>query len=619
MSFELIEKGNNDLNKKINEEKPNKNENENTKIEEKNDNLKLNNENIKNFNKKKTDLTLNYNFDLRKEIFNLNKENFKKLYKNKTHSEFENFRNYINSKFFEQRSSIKTSNNSSNFQFDIDGTFRSRDKEKIKNDIYNIKLDIKMIDKELNSLKEQEKEAKNKLIANKLIIEKILKIDENKKDIEEKKIDEKKELNKTEKKEESKRISSNLYLTQLGNVDITKNEPNEYNNLQDLISIERNDENKNNNFDNLKMKYKNESFIKKNKKFNGVKNIKIKNRIKKNYFNRLVFSLKRELSGYDKSIKSTSKLIENKKKEGKVNLFLNINSFVENKNKMLEDLNSKKNMLFGDLNEKNKKICSFILKTKKVIEEHKKIEKLINTNNLLCKMNQKEINFLSNDKENFMKEIKIIEKRNNSTKRRKKENEEKKELENEIQNQKDIFKELTKDIKEIDDINNKENSLKKIIKKNDVNIIKLKNNIKEYEKKILDYSNSLKLYNDYIKIKNEIKKLKKNKSPEKNNENSKINLNNKLNELSNELAEKNNLCQKLNKELDELKKEYSIKSENQKNIENEAQKEEIKIEHENLNLPNNVENEKQINKDEKKIENIQNKDNKEGKKDCLIF
>ena len=43
MSFELIEKGNNDLNKKINEEKPNKNENENTKIEEKNDNLKLNN------------------------------------------------------------------------------------------------------------------------------------------------------------------------------------------------------------------------------------------------------------------------------------------------------------------------------------------------------------------------------------------------------------------------------------------------------------------------------------------------------------------------------------------------------------------------------------------------
>ena len=71
--------------------------------------------------------------------------------------------------------------------------------------------------------------------------------------------------------------------------------------------------------------------------------------------------------------------------------------------------------------------------------------------------------------------------------------------------------------------------------------------------------------------------------------------------------------------MDELKKEYSIKSENQKNIENEAQKEEIKIEHENLNLPNNVENEKPINKDEKKIENIQNKDNKEGKKDCLIF
>ncbi len=43
--------------------------------------------------------------------------------------------------------------------------------------------------------------------------------------------------------------------------------------------------------------------------------------------------------------------------------------------------------------------------------------------------------------------------------------------------------------------------------------------------------------------------------------------------------------------MEELKKEYSIKLEDIKNKENEAQKEENKNEHGNINIPNNIENE----------------------------
>ena len=54
-------------------------------------------------------------------------------------------------------------------------------------------------------------------------------------------------------------------------------------------------------------------------------------------------------------------------------------------------------------------------------------------------------------------------------------------------------------------------------------------------------------------------------------------------------------------------------------MENEAKKEETKKEYENINIPNNIENEKEINEDTKKIEIIEKNNKKEGKKDCLIF
>ena len=607
MSFILETK---EKNKNINEEK-----NTNTNKEIKNNNFneldKENNLNINennNIKKKKIILTIKNTFEERKKNFHINRDTYKQLIKNRTHGELKYFRNNSSKKIRESNKEINTLYNLYNYsknKLNLNQTFGYRDKEQIKSEIYIIKNEIKNIDEELNSLKIQEEEAKNKFMANKIIIEKLLSISQ--KDEDRTNNEEKQESNKNDKNLNEKGSFGSFYVTQINNNDNTKDETKEDNNNEETTN-EKSDLHQNKN--SLIKKNRTATFIQKKKTFERVKYIKIKNRIKVNNFNRLVLTLKREISDYDKSIESTSKFIETKKNDKKVGIFLSLNSFIDNKNKTLEELNSKRNNLSDILNNDNQKISLIILKTKKMIDEHKKAEKSINTNKTISDNYARDKEYLTREKEILINEIKNAEnEKSNVMKTNEEKEEERKKLENELKKDEDIYNEKTKNERELHDIINKEISIKKTIGKNELNINKLKNNIKDNENKIQNYIKTNKLLKDYINITQQIKDLKKKetKITENNQEISKEILSNKLKKLSDELTEKNEVFDRLKKELIELQKEYDTKLKNINQMDTDYQKKENQIEIDQIKIPNNI--------DDKSENNVKNDD----KKDCFIF
>ena len=606
MSFILETK---EKNKNINEEK-NTNTNkeiQNNKFNEldKENNLINENNNIK---KKKIILTIKNTFEERKKNFHINRDTYKRLIKNRTHGELKYFRNNSSKKIRESNKEINTLYNLHNYsknKLNLNQTFGYRDKEQIKSEIYIIKNEIKNIDEELNSLKIQEEEAKNKFMANKIIIEKLLSISQ--KDEDRTNNEEKQESNKNDKNLNEKGSFGSFYVTQINNNDNTKDETKEDNNNEETTN-EKSDLHQNKN--SLIKKNRTATFIQKKKTFERVKYIKIKNRIKVNNFNRLVLTLKREISDYDKSIESTSKFIETKKNDKKVGIFLSLNSFIDNKNKTLEELNSKRNNLSDILNNDNQKISLIILKTKKMIDEHKKAEKAINTNKTISDNYTRDKEYLAREKEILINEIKNAEnEKNNIMKTNEEKEEERKKLENELKKDEDIYNEKTKNERELHDIINKEISIKKIIGKNELNINKLKNNIKDNENKIQNYIKTNNLLKDYINITQQIKDLKKKetKITENNQEISKEILSNKLKKLSDELTEKNEVFDRLKKELIELQKEYDTKLKNINQMDTDYQKKENQIEIDQIKIPNNIDD-----KSENKVKN-------DDKKDCFIF
>ena len=606
MSFILETK---EKNKNINEEK-NTNTNkeiQNNKFNEldKENNLINENNNIK---KKKIILTIKNTFEERKKNFHINRDTYKRLIKNRTHGELKYFRNNSSKKIRESNKEINTLYNLHNYsknKLNLNQTFGYRDKEQIKSEIYIIKNEIKNIDEELNSLKIQEEEAKNKFMANKIIIEKLLSISQ--KDEDRTNNEEKQESNKNDKNLNEKGSFGSFYVTQINNNDNTKDETKEDNNNEETTN-EKSDLNQNKN--SLIKKNRTATFIQKKKTFERVKYIKIKNRIKVNNFNRLVLTLKREISDYDKSIESTSKFIETKKNDKKVGIFLSLNSFIDNKNKTLEELNSKRNNLSDILNNDNQKISLIILKTKKMIDEHKKAEKSINQNKTISDNYARDKEYLTKEKEILINEIKNAEnEKSNVMKTNEEKEEERKKLENELKKDEDIYNEKTKSEKELHDIINKEISIKKTIGKNELNINKLKNNIKDNENKIQNYIKTNKLLTDYINITQQIKDLKKKetKITENNQEISKEILSNKLKKLSDELTEKNEVFDRLKKELIELQKEYDTKLKNINQMDTDYQKKENQIEIDQIKIPNNIDD-----KSENKVKN-------DDKKDCFIF
>ena len=606
MSFILETK---EKNKNINEEK-NTNTNkeiQNNKFNEldKENNLINENNNIK---KKKIILTIKNTFEERKKNFHINRDTYKRLIKNRTHGELKYFRNNSSKKIRESNKEINTLYNLHNYsknKLNLNQTFGYRDKEQIKSEIYIIKNEIKNIDEELNSLKIQEEEAKNKFMANKIIIEKLLSISQ--KDEDRINNQEKQESNKNDKNLNEKGSFGSFYVTQINNNDNTKDETKEDNNNEETTN-EKSDLHQNKN--SLIKKNRTATFIQKKKTFERVKYIKIKNRIKVNNFNRLVLTLKREISDYDKSIESTSKFIETKKNDKKVGIFLSLNSFIDNKNKTLEELNSKRNNLSDILNNDNQKISLIILKTKKMIDEHKKAEKSINQNKTISDNYTRDKEYLTREKEILINEIKNAEnEKNNVMKTNEEKEEERKKLENELKKDEDIYNEKTKNERELHDIINKEISIKKTIGKNELNINKLKNNIKDNENKIQNYIKTNKLLTDYINITQQIKDLKKKetKITENNQEISKEILSNKLKKLSDELTEKNEVFDRLKKELIELQKEYDTKLKNINQMDTDYQKKENQIEIDQIKIPNNIDD-----KSENKVKN-------DDKKDCFIF
>ena len=606
MSFILETK---EKNKNINEEK-NTNTNkeiQNNKFNEldKENNLINENNNIK---KKKIILTIKNTFEERKKNFHINRDTYKRLIKNRTHGELKYFRNNSSKKIRESNKEINTLYNLYNYsknKLNLNQTFGYRDKEQIKSEIYIIKNEIKNIDEELNSLKIQEEEAKNKFMANKIIIEKLLSISQ--KDEDRTNNEEKQESNKNDKNLNEKGSFGSFYVTQINNNDNTKDETKEDNNNEETTN-EKSDLHQNKN--SLIKKNRTATFIQKKKTFERVKYIKIKNRIKVNNFNRLVLTLKREISDYDKSIESTSKFIETKKNDKKVGIFLSLNSFIDNKNKTLEELNSKRNNLSDILNNDNQKISLIILKTKKMIDEHKKAEKSINQNKTISDNYTRDKEYLTREKEILINEIKNAEnEKSNVMKTNEEKEEERKKLENELKKDEDIYNEKTKNEKELHDIINKEISIKKTIGKNELNINKLKNNIKDNENKIQNYIKTNKLLKDYINITQQIKDLEKKetKITENNQEISKEILSNKLKKLSDELTEKNEVFDRLKKELIELQKEYDTKLKNINQMDTDYQKKENQIEIDQIKIPNNI--------DDKSENNVKNDD----KKDCFIF
>jgi hypothetical protein len=606
MSFILETK---EKSKNINEEK-NTNTNkemQNNKFNEldKENNLINENNNIK---KKKINLTIKNTFEERKKNFHINRDTYKRLIKNRTHGELKYFRNNSSKKIRESNKEINTLYNLHNYsknKLNLNQTFGYRDKEQIKSEIYIIKNEIKNIDEELNSLKIQEEEAKNKFMANKIIIEKLLSISQ--KDEDKINNEEKQESNKNDKNLNEKGSFGSFYVTQINNNDNTKDETKEDNNNEETTN-EKSDLHQNKN--SLMKKNRTATFIQKKKTFERVKYIKIKNRIKVNNFNRLVLTLKREISDYDKSIESTSKFIETKKNDKKVGIFLSLNSFIDNKNKTLEELNSKRNNLSDILNNDNQKISLIILKTKKMIDEHKKAEKSINQNKTISDNYTRDKEYLTREKEILINEIKNAEnEKSNVMKTNEEKEEERKKLENELKKDEDIYNEKTKNEKELHDIINKEISIKKIIGKNELNINKFKNNIKDNENKIQNYIKTNNLLKDYINITQQIKDLKKKetKITENNQEISKEILSNKLKKLSDELTEKNEVFDRLKKELIELQKEYDTKLKNINQMDTDYQKKENQIEIDQIKIPNNIDD-----KSENKVKN-------DDKKDCFIF
>ena len=604
MSFSQNEKETKEVNKNINEAKPITLEEYNNKKSDMNQIKEKN-------NSKKKILTIKNTFDLRKKHFQINKDIYRRMMKNKTQGELEHFRNNSFKKFFEVKKGLNTLHHISNFNTNLNKTFGYFDKEQIKSDLNKMKNELKKINEELTYLKNEEEESKNKLIGNKLIIEKILKINDKEKEGENNDNINDDLQNRNEKNNNNyigSYNSSNIYLTQLKqhSNEITKDETKEDNNSKEILNLINQEKNIiiNNNYINLKHKNKTtKSFPKKNY-YKQIKYIKIKNRLKVNNFSRLLSTLKREISDYDKSIKSTSKLIESKKSTGKVNIFLNLNNFIEDKNKTLGVLTTKKNSLSENLTNDNKKICLLIIRTNKIIEDQKKTEKLINMNITLTQEFKKDIERMKKDKEKLMNELdKLQKEKNNMMKIKEQNEEEKKILDEKFKREEIYYKEKKCDEKEIDDIHHKEIIIKKNITKNDININIIKNNIKYDENLIKNYLTTIKLYNDFININRQIKRVREGKdiNTEKSQENSKINLNKELNELFHELTEKNALNKKLQNELDELKKEYKTKIQNK----------ETDFEKDEINSPNNIDTSninknKDINKSEKK-------------KDCVIF
>ena len=443
------------------------------------------------------------------------------------------------------------------------------DKERIKMELSNVKKEIESINVDILNYKKLKVKSENRFVANKNIIEKILNIEvkdmDNDNDIRSKDILKNHDKNNILKKSEANiHDNSNLYLTAI-NIGKYKNDEEQFekeiiiNNKKENINENENEVKKDNENDH------NKSFevIKKlNSASRAYSNIKKKRRYRIKSVNSLILGLKRETSYFDSSIESKNKLIEEKKNEEKVNSFLKLNTTLYNKNKDLEQMEKKMNSLHDNLLEIDKKIEIILIKTKKAFNEQKRLNQVIDYNKSIKEKKEQEIGLFLIEKDNLTKKLKILEDEyKNIIKIKNEKKDYKKKLENDLKNDEEIYIEKNKEEKEMNNIDNKKNIIKNDIIKNEIIIQKLKNKI----------STSLEVIDNYLPYIKKTKLINKNKEQ-------KENIENEIKKYKNENGYKNGkyiiinqeiINNKLRKKIIELLEEFKNKSEKNKKLKEE--------------------------------------------------
>ena len=314
---------------------------------------------------------------------------------------------------------------------------------------------------------------------------------------------------------------------------------------------------------------------------------KIKNKPNGTKINRL----KLQIINYDKDIEKKDKFLDKTKNKKKYNNFININKLLNDKNRELEDLVSKGKIYQYSQHDIDTKIDFYFSSIKSYRENYNKLKDKLKINEKELKLSENEIKQSKQEIEeyynkiyNLEEELKIVENNNNNKK------EEIDKIKEEYDNKKEIEKEKEIIDKDLENINNKVYNIKKIMEKNNRNIIRIKyeneelqndisilkvesnilnekakqnqkgkQNLKNYEKEIkqmkeeinknkLIYKNILnKEKEDKEKIKKEIEEFEK----------AKIGLINKINELTKELHEKTEVNNIKEEELTKANQEYN--------------------------------------------------------------
>ena len=301
--------------------------------------------------------------------------------------------------------------------------------------------------------------------------------------------------------------------------------------------------------------------------------------------------LKLQIANYDKNIKEKEKFLDKTKNRQKINSFININKLIDEKNRELENLVSGGQKLQESKYETEKKIDFYFDSITYFREEYIKLqdrlkinEKELNYNENIIKEKEKEIEDCYFKIDKLEEELKVYEEINNKKK------EEIVEIKEKYDNIKKIEKEKEIIDKDMDNVCNKIYSIKKIIEKNNRNIIRIKyendefqNDIsilkaenekinekskqnqknksilKNYQKEIKQMTDEIKknkLKHENILAKDKIDKEKLKKEIEEF-EKAKIGLINKINELTNELKEKTKENNIKEEELTKANEEYN--------------------------------------------------------------
>ena len=331
------------------------------------------------------------------------------------------------------------------------------------------------------------------------------------------------------------------------------------------------------NIDNIVNKNNNKNFKKK----------KDKNKSEEKIINRL----KREIIHYDKTIEEKEKILDVAKNKKNINNFININKLLNEKNRELENLVTGSQKLQYSQHEMEKKVDFYISSIKGFTEMQRKLQDKLEINEKEIKFTEKEIEECEKQINDYYDKIdKLEEEINKKEKNRIKKKEEIEKIFEEYNNNKKIEKEKDKINNDLENYNNKINYIKKVIDRNNRNIIRIKyeneelendisilksesnslngktknnnknkNNLKYYEKEIalikeelkknkLKYENMIiKEEEDKAKIRKEIEEFEK----------AKKGLIDKINDLTKELREKTKENNIKEEELAKANEEYT--------------------------------------------------------------